>query len=118
MWAFLDRWGGLLVLSGISKRDPGETLVGVDDAFGEARASITDVHFFSGVHVSFKFEIAPGDLPTLATGLARAGVELDETSLGGLAEATKLEREVQGTLAITLAHGDPDLRQEIPKVPG
>lgn len=118
VWAFLDRWAGLLVLTGISKGDPGETLVAVDDAFGEARVSITDVHFFSGVHVSFKFVVAPGDVPALAAGLANAGVELDEASHAGLAEAAQLDREVEGTLALTLAHGDPDQRHEIPKVPG
>jgi hypothetical protein len=46
MWAFLERWGGRLVLKRIAKGDPNETINAVDDAFGEARASILDVRFF------------------------------------------------------------------------
>lgn len=118
VWAFLERWGGLLVLQGVAKGDPNETINAVDDAFGEAHASILDVHFFSGVHVSFSFEVDASDVATLAAGLARAGVLLDEDSLGAIGEASKLDRAVTGTLAITLVHGDPDLRHEIPKVPG
>ncbi len=118
VWAFLERWGGLLVLQGVAKGDPNETINAVDDAFGEARASILDVHFFSGVQVTFHFEVDASGVEALAAGLARAGVVLDEGSLGAIGEASKLERVVSGTLAITLAHGDPDLRHEIPKVPG
>jgi len=118
VWAFLERWGGLLVLQGIAKGDPNETINAVDDAFGEARASILDVHFFSGVQVSFAFEVGASEVEKLAAGLARAGVALDEQSLGAIGEASKLDRAVNGTLSITLVHGDPDLRHEIPKVPG
>lgn len=117
-WAFLDRWGGLLRLVGLAKGDPGATLVGVDDAFGAAGAAMTDVRFLGGMHVTFHFELAPSDLPGLAAGLADAGVELDADSLGGLAEATKLDRNVVGTLALTLLRGDPDQKNEIPRVPG
>jgi hypothetical protein len=118
VWAFLDRWGGLLVLQGIAKGDPNETMNAIDDAFGEARASILDVHFFSGVHVSFSFEVHGSDVSTLGEALGRAGVALDETSLGALGEAKELDRAITGTLAVTFAHGDPNVRHEIPKVPG
>ena len=118
VWAFLDRWGGLLVLQGIAKGDPNETMNAIDDAFGEARASILDVHFFSGVHVSFSFEVLGTDVSTLRTAIERAGIVLDETSLGALAEAATLDRSLNGTLAVTFAHGDPNVRHEIPKVPG
>ena len=116
--ALLDRWGGLLVLQGIAKGEPNETMNAIDDAFGEARASILDVHFFSGVHVSFAFEVHGSDVATLGDALARARVVLDEDSLGALQEAKELDRAIQGTLAVTFAQGDPNVRHEIPKVPG
>ncbi len=118
VWAFLERWNGLLVLQGIAKGDPNDTINAVDDAFGEARASILDVHFFSGVLVSFSFEVEGSHVETLAGALVRAGVTLDDDSLGAMREASTLDRAISGTLAITLAHGDPDLRHEVPKVPG
>lgn len=118
VWAFLERWNGLLVLQGIAKGDPNDTVNAVDDAFGEARASILDVHFFSGVLVSFSFEVEGSAVETLGAALGRAGLVLDEDSLGAMREASKLDRAVTGTLAVTLAHGDPDIRHEVPKVPG
>ncbi|MBX7196273.1 MAG: hypothetical protein K1X94_29725 [Sandaracinaceae bacterium] len=118
MWAFLERWGGRLVLQGIAKGDPNETINAVDDAFGEARASILDVHFFSGVQVTFHFEVHTSSLETLAGGLARAGVVLDREGLEAMHEGASLDRTLYGSLAITLVHGDPDLRHEVPKVPG
>lgn len=66
------------------------------------------------MHVTFHFEVHTSSLETLATGLARAGVVLDREGLEAMREGASLD----GTLAITLVHGDPDLRQEVPKVPG
>jgi hypothetical protein len=118
VWAFLERWRGSLVLVGIAKGDPNETINAVDDAFSEAHASILDVHFFSGVHVSFVFEVHGSDVAALASALARAGVELAFDSHEAIAEASRLDHAVSGTLAITLSHGDPNVKHEIPKVPG
>ena len=118
VWAFLERWRGVLALTGIAKGDPNETINAVDDAFSAAHASILDVHFFSGVHVSFVFEVHGSDVQALASALARAGVELMGESEAAVAEASRLDRAVSGTLAITLAHGDPNVKHEIPKVPG
>ena len=114
----LERSGGLLVLQGIAKGEPNETLNAIDDGFGRARASILDVHFFSGLHVSFSFEIHGADVATLADALAGAAVVLDEASLAALAEARALDHALPGTLAVTFAHGDPDVRRDVPSVPG
>jgi len=70
------------------------------------------------VHVSFAFEVHGPDVATLGESLARAGIALDEASLGALGEAKALDRAVNGTLAVTFARGDPNVRHEIPKVPG
>ncbi len=119
-WAFLDRAARGLRLRGIGRGDPHATIARVDDAFGEARASIVDVHFFAGVHTVLTFEIAREALGRLAAEIARAGVELDPESLAALERAASEQSpaEVEGTLAITLARGDPDLLHEVPAVPG
>jgi hypothetical protein len=91
----------------------------VRDVFGEAGAWITDVHFFSGVQTAFAFEVAADHLAALEAALNRAGVSLDETSRERLAAAVEgATGEVEGTLAVTFAEGDPDLRHEVPAVPG
>jgi hypothetical protein len=43
---------------------------------------------------------------------------LDEASLAALAEARALDHALPGTLAVTFAHGDPDVRRDVPSVPG
>jgi hypothetical protein len=118
-WAFLERDRRTLRLVGYARHDPHATLALVDDALADATAAILDVHFFSGVHTALSFEIARAHLPELAARLAHAGVELDEASLAALDDATVRGDElVDGTLAITLAHGDPDERHVVPAVPG
>lgn len=91
----------------------------VRDAFSEASAWITDVHFFSGVQTSFTFEIAGDQVPSLAEALVRAGLAFDGASRAAIADRERLrEEEVNGTLAVTFADGDPDLTHEVPAVPG
>ena len=114
----LDRSGGMLRLHGLVKGDPDAAMVAVDDAFGAAGVSITDVHFFSGVQVTLHFEGPPEHVAPLVAGLAEAGVELDRGSLDAAAEASSLDRPVAGTLVVVLLRGDPDLRREVPAVPG
>lgn len=102
----------------------------VNDAFSEAGVWITDVHFFSGLQTVFCFEASPARLPSLQGALQRAGISLDEASLAAVAAASPDESglalaaaspeadEVPGTLAVTFVQGDPDLRHEVPSVPG
>lgn len=120
-WSFLDRHARQLRLVGIGRGDPDATIARVDDALGAARACILDVHFFAGVQTVLSFEVPRSLLPALARGLSQAGVELDEASrvaLEARAQDGEPSESVEGTLAITLAHGDPDLRHEVPAVPG
>ena len=118
VWAFLERWAGRLTLQGVAKGEPGEAMNAIDDALGEARAAILDVHFFSGVQVAIHFEVEPSSVLLLEEALTRAGVVLDASCHEAIAAAAAFDRVIPGSLAVTFAHGDPDLRQEIPKVPG
>lgn len=118
VWAFLERWAGRLTLQGVAKGDPRETMNAIDDAFGEARAAILDVHFFSGVHIAIHFEVDPSSVLALEGALARAGVVLDPSCHAAIVAAASSEHVIPGSLAVTFAHGDPDVRHEIPKVPG
>lgn len=117
--SYLERWGGCLRLIGSARGEPHAVVGAVDDALSRAHASITDVHFFSGIQVTLHFEIAREDLAALGTALSDAGVRLDPESAAGLAESCGAEvAELAGTLALTLLDGDPDLKREIPAVPG
>jgi hypothetical protein len=90
------------------------------NALDEGGASLTNVHFFSGVHTSFSFEIDEKDLAALHAALLAAGVRLRPE--GDAAFAAGPDRAEQatvvGVLAISFADGDGDLTHEIPAVPG
>lgn len=90
----------------------------VRDAFQEAGAFITDVHFFSGVQTVLQFEVDGARVAALHRALVAAGVELDADGAAALERARGADGELQGTIAVTFADGDPDLTHEIPSVPG
>lgn len=90
------------------------------NALDEAGASLTDVHFFSGVHTAFSFEIEAKDLAPLHAALVAAGVRLRAEGDAAFAAGAALAEgaTVVGVLAIAFADGDGDLVHEIPAVPG
>ncbi len=116
-WVGLERWEKVVRLAAVASKDRHAATAGVRDAFGEAGGWITDVHFFSGVQTTFEFEIAPERLRALEEALARAGLALDVASTAALARAASSQEEVHGTLAVIFAHGDPDLKHDVPAVP-
>lgn len=119
MSSILDRWGGRLALIGHARGAPHVVVGAVDDALSRARATITDVRFFSGIQVTLHFEVARADVRALAAALTEAGVRLEADSTAGLSEAEgAAAAELSGTLALTLVDGDPDLKLEVPSVPG
>lgn len=97
----------------------------VDDAMGAARASITDVHLYSGLLATLHFALAPRRLEALRLGLEGAGVRLDAASVSALEQLAASAQEegtegedVTGVLAISFVDGDPTRKREIPRVPG
>lgn len=122
-WELLERGKSYLRLVAIAAGDRDAVTARVRDAFSESGAWITDVHFFSGVQTMFSFEAASDALWPLAQALARAGLRLDEASRTALDEATERASgpapgDLEGTLAVIFAHGDPDMKHEVPAVPG
>jgi hypothetical protein len=90
----------------------------VRDAFAEAGAWITDVRFFSGVQSVFVFEMESSGRLALRDALTKAGLELDAASLAALEPAPAISGDVGGTLVVLFRDGDPDLRRDVPAVPG
>jgi hypothetical protein len=107
-----------LQLTAIARGDRDATTQRVRDAFGAAGVFITDVHLFAGLQTVLTFEAAPERLFALGEALSRCGAELDAESRDALREASRAASDVEGTLALVFAHGDPDLRHDVPAVPG
>jgi len=78
---------------------------------------IVDFSLFSNIMTVLRFEVPVARLPELARGLAEADLHLDEPSQTALRAMTG-EGEVFGTLQLTFIHGEPDLRREVPPIPG
>lgn len=111
-------WRAHLQLVGLAPGERVATTARVRDAFIEAGAFITDVHLFGGLQTTLGFEAGAHHLEALAEALARAGLHLDAPSLDALHAAARTPGEVRGTLAVVFVKGDPNLRHEIPSVPG
>jgi hypothetical protein len=90
-------------------------------------AWVIDVKLFSNVSVCFNFEIPSSRTAQLREALAAIELHLTkesddsfasllehhESDAGGLQEP-----DIAGTLQITFIHNEPDLRIEVPQIPG
>jgi hypothetical protein len=92
----------IVQLCATTSGDRDATTQKIRDGLSEAGAWLTDVHFFSGVQTVFVLELSPDRVRYLESVLRAAGLRLD----------------VHATLAVVLAHGDPDLRHDVPAIPG
>jgi hypothetical protein len=117
-WGYEDRWDRIVQLRAIVRDDRDAMTIRVRNAFDEAGAFITDVHMFAGVQTVLTFEVDASRVAALGAALSGAGIELDEGSAAAIRAATQEGRDVEGTLALVFVHGDPDLRHEVPAVPG
>ena len=89
--------------------------------------SILDLHIFSNLSICLRFELPVGKIDRLHDSLHETGLKLSEESerlfascrrgLEQLDEEAKAS-EVTGTLEITFIHDEPDLRIEVPPIPG
>ena len=89
--------------------------------------SILDFHLFSNRSICLNFRLTVGKIDKLHDLLREAGLKLREESerllmnccrgLEQLDEKAKAS-EVTGTLEITFIHDEPDLRIEVPPIPG
>ena len=89
--------------------------------------SILDFHLFSNRSICLNFELTVGKINKLHGLLHEAGLKLSEETerllencRRGLEQLDWKSRasEVRGTLEITFIHDEPDLRIEVPPIPG
>jgi hypothetical protein len=97
------------------------------DAILKGGGFIRDFHIFSNLSICLKFGLTVGKINQLSGALKATGMQLSEESVRLLANCCEgLEQldekarasEVTATLAITFVHNEPDLRIEVPPIPG
>ena len=101
----------------------------VREAFAASNASIFDFKMFSNVSLSIIFELPARRIGELANALAATGLRLSAESrelmadrqqryIEGKSSQQQQEAEITGALQITFIHDEPDLRLDVPAIPG
>lgn len=99
----------------------------VKEAISKSGGSILDFHMFSNLSICLNFELMVGKIDKLSEALKATGMQMSEESQRLLENCRRgLEQldgktrasEVTATLAITFIHDEPDLRIEVPSIPG
>ncbi|HEX8197469.1 MAG TPA: hypothetical protein VF571_14840 [Pyrinomonadaceae bacterium] len=113
-------------LNGITKTERFEMLDRLKKAIAASNGWITDFHQFSNFSVCINFEIELKHVSELRSLLLETKLNLDEKSLLLLDELSNqaaekngtANKEILGTLQISFIHNEPDLRIEVPPIPG
>ena len=119
--------GNFLRINGITRRDRHEMISRVKEAILQGGGFIVNFHMFSNLSICLNFEISAGKICDMSAALKATELRLTEESRELLADycrqAEQLSKEagaseVAGTLEITFIHNEPDLRIEVPPIPG
>jgi len=90
-------------------------------------AWVVDVKLFSNMSACFNFEVPRSHTAQLRGALAATGLHLSKESDESFASLLEhcesdaggwQEPDIAGTLQITFIHNEPDLRIEVPQIPG
>ena len=92
----------------------------VSGAVAEAGGWIDDVNFFSNISVALRFVIPSSSGSHLVQLLSAVPLQLDSNGVDELTtlSANGPSEEITCSLQITFFHTEPDLRLQIPSVPG
>jgi hypothetical protein len=115
-----------MFLRGVTSRARHAVIADLSRLIAACGGDILEHHAFSNKAIAIAFEMGTAGLTGLLEGLGQAEVHLldaDAEALLFAAEATDpAPAEPRGLLAaslqITFFHDEPDLRQEVPQVPG
>jgi hypothetical protein len=110
------------MLSGVTHANRHQVTAEVNDAVVSAGGWVTDHTFFSNIATNFHMVLAPKGLARFRGLVLAAAVHLDDESDAKLADLIAREEglpdELPASLNITFIHDEPDLRREVPAVPG
>ncbi len=104
-------------LHAIAEGERLELTARIRQALGAAGAWITGHQEFSNISLCIRFEIDAARLPDLERELTATGARLDSETTRQFRQAAP-GAAVAGTLQVAFIHTEPDLRQDIPAIPG
>ncbi|HCL64444.1 MAG TPA: hypothetical protein DIC56_06260 [Rhizobium sp.] len=107
---------GILMLSAVTRRERKDATSFVFDTVNRLGGWIDDVQMYSNIMNTIRLTLAAGAYPALIAALREGGIAVDEPETG--ANGANASAERMATLQITFIHDEPDLKREIPAVPG
>lgn len=110
-----------LMLSAVTWANRHDAMAGINDAVLAAGGWIEGHTLFSNIATTFRIELPEGRIPALAEALETLGILLDDESrdrLAALRPPPDKGAERALSLSVTFIHNEPDLRREVPMVPG
>ena len=108
----------LLLLTAATRRERNGDAGFVFDSIHALGGWVDDVNMYSNMMTAVRFTLSENKLDALLTLLARQGISVDPSakSTETLKEAQDKERVF--SLQISFLHDEPDLRRDVPAVPG
>jgi len=115
-----------LFIQAVTRRPRIEMTALAERAVTDSGGWILDHHLFSNIAISLTFEIATASLARLLDELCATGLELTSDShrhIAALADGSRGtgvtdDGGITGYLQITFVHDEPDLRRDVPAIPG
>lgn len=92
----------------------------VKEAMLQSRGWILDFKLFSNISICINFEIATAHIEALCAALNQLDLRLSRQSHEAFESFKDKQKEgnIAGTLQITFIHDEPDLRRDVPAIPG
>ncbi|HYD67620.1 hypothetical protein [Azospirillum sp.] len=107
-----------LRLNGMTRSNRHAVIDRAKEAILAAGGWIMDFTLLSNALATLRFEVPDTGLWVLHAGLEAAGITLDADSRAALAAPPRGTDDLKGAVQVTFIHNEPDLRREIPAVPG
>jgi hypothetical protein len=112
-----------LRLNAICRRDRNEVTALVVEGISHAGGWILDHHLYSNISLCIILELPAKDLGPLVRELERAGLDLRQSQEAIQKMEPKIHDAMEGqtlvgTLQITFLHDEPDLKRQVPPIPG
>jgi len=109
-----------LRISGTTRSNRDEVIARARTVITDSGGWILDVKLFSNVSINLSFEIPASRIDSLRDALELIELHLSISSLESIAQhrADEESGDIAGSLQITFIHDEPDLRIQVPAIPG
>ena len=107
---------GILMLGAVTRRERKDATSYVFDTINRLGGWIDDVQMYSNIMNTVRLTLRADAYPALFAALSEGGIVLDDEVRGP--SDSDPAAELMATLQITFIHGEPDLKREVPAVPG